>query len=185
MEWSRTNNDELGRSEKGKTHQVQASVNIRLSCHKDSELWDDRGDCIIHLYGQGQSRRGPSLRVNFNAIRLSNCRPLLEQYGFQIDSDSAQPSISSSSLEKDCKWQLFIPSPPGCSREDSFAYHVTTRNFFAWMFGLPLVGDHLGKASVALLDRMDLFRESRSDMQNAADMLMYLEDQGYTDFREW
>ncbi|KAI9755509.1 MAG: hypothetical protein M1835_000821 [Candelina submexicana] len=151
---------------------------------RDDELWDERGDCIIHFYGRGQSRRGPSLRVDFEAIRLSNCRPLLEQFCFRGNSTSFQPSESTNVPDGACAWQIYIPSPPNCSREESFAYHVTTRNFFAWMFGQPLVGDHLGSASVALLDRMNVFRESGSSGQNAGDMMTYLEEQGYTDFRE-
>ncbi len=140
---------------------------------------------MIHLYGQGQSRRGPSLRVDFEAIRLSKCRPLLEQHCIQVNPTSAQQAESTSPSDSGCAWQLYIPSPPDCSREESFAYHVTTRNFFAWMFGQPLVGDHLGRASVALLDRMSLFRDNESAEQNIEDMMTYLDEQGYRDFREW
>ncbi|KAI9724823.1 MAG: hypothetical protein M1812_000099 [Candelaria pacifica] len=151
---------------------------------RDDELWNERGDCVIHFYGRSQSRRGPSLRVDFDAIRFSNCQPLLEQFCFQVNPTSTQTSESTSSSEGLCAWQLYIPSPPECSREDSFAYHVTTRNFFAWMFGQPLVGDHLGRACVALLERMNLFRGNGSEERNTEDMMTYLDEQGYTDFRE-
>lgn len=50
------------------------------------------------------------------------------------------------------------------------------------MFKVPLVSDRLGDALIALLDRMALFRPNQ--MENEDDILAYMDDQGYTDFRE-
>lgn len=50
------------------------------------------------------------------------------------------------------------------------------------MFKVPLVGDRLGDALIALLDRMALFRPNQ--MENEDDILIYIDNQGYTDFRE-
>ncbi|KAL8637741.1 MAG: hypothetical protein Q9226_009085, partial [Calogaya cf. arnoldii] len=84
-------------------------------------------------------------------------------------------------LAPPAKHELFIPAPPGLSRESSFTFHVTTRNFFAWMFEKPLVGDRLGDSLLALLDRMNEFREDEDE--DLEDILAYLDSQEYTDFR--
>ena len=75
-----------------------------------------------------------------------------------------------------------MPAPAHLNREAAFQYHLTTRNFFAWMFEKPLVGTHLGSTLIALMDRMNTFRPDSSE--NEDDMLAYVDSQGYTDFRE-
>ena len=79
-------------------------------------------------------------------------------------------------------YELYIPAPPHLSREEAFRYHLTTRNFFAWMFGKPLVGDRLGEALVTLLERMNEYRPYEE--QNQDDILTYIDGQEYSDFRD-
>ena len=50
------------------------------------------------------------------------------------------------------------------------------------MFERPLVGERLGDALIALLNRMDEFRPNQEVNQD--DMIAYLDEQGYTDFRD-
>jgi hypothetical protein len=78
--------------------------------------------------------------------------------------------------------ELYIPAPEDASREVSFNWHITTRNFFAFVFGKPLVGKKMGQAMVDLQERMRLFRSGR--VNNHQDFLNYAEDQGYRDFVE-
>lgn len=80
------------------------------------------------------------------------------------------------------KYEMYVPAPEHLSREEAFRYHLTTRNFFAWMFEKPLVGERLGDALIALLNKMDEFRPNQEVNQD--DMLAYLDEQGYTDFRD-
>lgn len=77
---------------------------------------------------------------------------------------------------------LYIPVPERTSREDSFDWHITTRNFFAYILGKPLVGQHMGQTYVSLLERMKLFRSE--DVNNQQDFLQYIEEQGYRDLTE-
>ncbi|KAI4206613.1 MAG: hypothetical protein LQ346_001003 [Caloplaca aetnensis] len=103
--------------------------------------------------------------------------------------DPSTASDHSSSTDEDyfldpsppAKHELFIPAPAGLTKEGAFRYHITTRNFFAWMFEKPLVGHRLGDSLLSLLDRMNEFREDED--QNLEDMLAYLDSQDYTDFR--
>ncbi|KAA6415334.1 MAG: hypothetical protein FRX48_00049 [Lasallia pustulata] len=157
---------------------------------RDPELWYPSGDCLVHLYERGQSRRGPSFRLSMADIESSNCRPLLEQCRTRPVPDSPSYSASSSSSDggyytnpsPDRKYELYIPAPSHLSREDAFNYHVTTRNFFAWCFEKPLVGSQLGEALITLLDRMNEFRPDEEENQD--DLLAYIDGQGYADFRE-
>lgn len=50
------------------------------------------------------------------------------------------------------------------------------------MFNIPVVGDRLGEALIALLDRMMLYRFNPTENQD--DILAYLDSQDYADFRE-
>jgi hypothetical protein len=57
------------------------------------------------------------------------------------------------------------------------AHH--NKKLFAYIFGKPLVGAHLGSAFVDLQERMRLFRSGQID--NSQDFLTYAESQGYRD----
>jgi hypothetical protein len=77
--------------------------------------------------------------------------------------------------------ELYIPAPDHASRDEAFNWHITTRNFFAYILGQPLVGRHMGQTYVDLYERMQLFR---SDVNNHQDFLAYAENQGYRDLVE-
>jgi hypothetical protein len=78
--------------------------------------------------------------------------------------------------------ELYIPAPDEASREASFQWHITTRNFFAFVLRRPLVGTHLGKALVDLQERMHLFRSGQ--INNHEDFMAYTDDMGYHNFVE-
>ncbi|MCJ1350382.1 MAG: hypothetical protein MMC33_000363 [Icmadophila ericetorum] len=157
---------------------------------RDPELWFPSGDCLVHFYEHGQSRRGPSMRLSLADIEMSNCRPLLEKSCAHPVPESPESSASTSSEDggyftnptSTGKYELYIAAPQELNREDAFKYHLTTRNFFAWMFEKPVVGPTLGDALISLQERMDDFRPDKEE--NEDDMLAYLDSQGYTDFRE-
>ena len=157
---------------------------------KDPELWYEDGDCYIHLYAQGISRRGPSFCIPFRVLRQKKCNAMLSQCNAQI---SAAPGLFSQELRRmpssltnanrePSTVQLFIPAPEQISREDSFKWHITTRNFFAFLLGKPLVGEHMGQAFVYLQERLHLFRPNHTN--NHQDFLEYAENQGYRDLVE-
>ena len=77
---------------------------------------------------------------------------------------------------------LYIPAPDSLSRQEVLKWHVTTRNFFAFLLGKPLVGYSMGQTFIDLQERIRLFRSGSMDNQD--DFLQYVEDQGYRDFAE-
>ena len=143
---------------------------------------------MIHFYAQGHSRRGASLRIYFEDIQSSNSDPLIDAYS---GSGSPETPSAASEVSSDedyftdptppAKYELYIPAPSHLDREGAFRYHLATRNFFAWMYEKPLVGDRLGEALISLLDRMNTFRLDEDD--NLDDILAYIDGQEYTDFR--
>jgi hypothetical protein len=74
---------------------------------------------------------------------------------------------------------LYIAPEAMATKEQTLQYHLATRNMFAWVFGLPLVGIHLGQALIGLLNSMHEFRSGLGD--NLADMMEYIENVGYLD----
>jgi hypothetical protein len=147
------------------------------------------GDCLVHLYGLGASRRGPSFCVPLRALRQKNCGAILDTCYAQTAAElSTGPQKSRRLLSFDhlhrgsAPVELYIPAPEFASREESFDWHITTRNFFAYVLGCPLVGRQMGQTFVDLLERMIQFRSPNVD--NHHDFLEYAENQGYRDLVE-
>ena len=128
-------------------------------------------------------------------IQSSNCGPLLRRFLTNPVPESPASELSTPEFEKfsdvlegfpdslpPAKYELYIPAPTNLSREEAHQYHLTTRNFFAWMFEKPLVGERLGDALNALFNRMNDYRPNEE--QNDDDLLAYIDSQGYTDFRD-
>ncbi|KAL9129275.1 MAG: hypothetical protein Q9217_002222 [Psora testacea] len=161
------------------------------SVRKDHELWFSNGDCLVHFYERGASRRGASLRVSHADIEASNCGPLLAHCHTNAsgpqritpDSErSAEVLEYFDDLSSPARHELYIPAPSHLTREEALHFHLTTRNFFAWMYERPLVGDCLGHALISLQERMNQYRPKEKEYED--DMLAYVDDQGYTDFRD-
>lgn len=159
---------------------------------QDPELWFDHGDCLVHLYALGQSRRGPSLCVPFDVLKKSNCGSMFSLCFAQMTTAPSGPNRShphhpcnelSESATPSRRVELFVPAPEDTSRDVSFNWHLTTRNYFAFIFGRPLVGTHLGQAMVDLQERMRLYRSGGVD--NQKDFLDYADKQGYRNFAEF
>ncbi|KAN0114807.1 hypothetical protein V8E51_004351 [Hyaloscypha variabilis] len=152
---------------------------------KDPELWDPQGNCLVHLYGRGQSRRGPAFRVPMEVLVATHCKPLLDRFLFQTSegTPSSDDSFEESYFEqaRTKVYELYIPPPADADRKEAFLYHMATRNFFAWIFGKPLVGNHLGAALVGLLNSMSQFRSAGED--NVEAMMDYMDEEGYADMR--
>lgn len=164
-----------------------SSQALSFVCQQDTELWSFSGDCLIHFYEQGQSRRGASLRLSFAEIESSGCQPLLQRAAVYPVSKTPSPTSSDGESSNEhpphrIHHELYIPAPSHLSREEAFQYHLTTRNFFAWMFEKPLVGGRLGEALAALLERMNEYRPNEEENQD--DIMAYIDGQGYSDFRD-
>ncbi|KAG7152650.1 hypothetical protein HYQ46_011329 [Verticillium longisporum] len=50
------------------------------SLRRDPELWFRGGNCFVHLYGKGQSRRGPAFKVPFGGLLSAKCHPLIQRF---------------------------------------------------------------------------------------------------------
>jgi hypothetical protein len=131
------------------------------------------GECLIHLYAKGQSRRGPSYRIPSQSIKAEYWETLYSNFGsrrYFVDRNST----TNFSLN------LYIPAPRNTNRGDSFDWHIATRNFFAFCCGKPLVGSGIGQAIISLTKRLQLWNAKG---RNAIDdVTTYLGQMGYLDF---
>ena len=130
------------------------------------------------------------MRISMGSILAANCRPLLTKYISHALPDSPISMMSASGSEDGsyfnepmtpATYKLYIPAPSTIERADSYLYHTATRNFFAWMFGKPLVGSHLGGALVGLLNCMNEFRHEEED--NLRAIMEFMDEVGYADVR--
>ncbi|KAF6812936.1 hypothetical protein CPLU01_14793 [Colletotrichum plurivorum] len=155
---------------------------------RDPELWFRGGNCFVHLYGKGQSRRGPAFKVPFGALLSAKCHPFIRRFMARDMPES--PGSFRDPYEDLDRWnalnpyeriELYIPAPPMADKEQAFAYHLATRNFFAWIFRRSMVGEHLGTALIGLMNSMSEWRSSDED--NVMDLNSYLDEEGYLDLK--
>jgi hypothetical protein len=189
MGWKQENNKRLGLDPKGECRMWRGRTVTALTKLQDAELWYPTGNCLVHLYAEGQSLRGPSIRLAVSDFEASSCMLLFEEKLGSSEVDSVYNDGSSSddggffsNSRSTGKHELYIPAPAGLSRDDALNYHLTTRNFFAWMFDKPLVGVRLGESLIDIHERMMVYRPDPE--QNLDDMLAYIDSQGYSDFRD-
>lgn len=151
---------------------------------QDRELWHDGADCLVHYYAQGSSQRGPSLKIPFKAVEASGSSYLLEQCLYKPEDGRPSSAVASgsdsgydSSETPDTQlYELYVPAPVLLTREQAYSYHVTTRNYFAFLTGQALVGEKLG---LALTDLWQRAREWQGEETTTDKMLDYCEAQGY------
>ncbi len=157
---------------------------------RDPELFLLSGNCLVYLYGAGTSQRGPSFRIPYDLLLYSGCRPLVDQCLMSSLSVSPYHPASTTppsydvvdypmSNEENCSY-LFLQAPSTLPRDESYMYHLTTRNFFAWLMGVPLVGTDPVSALLDLKVRMDMWRDPGSG--NFGALFDYVREQNYGDF---
>jgi hypothetical protein len=97
-----------------------------------------------------------------------------------ISSSESLDGTTSSTSSTHTEYELYIPAPDDALREEAYSWHITTRNFFAYIANKPLVGAKLGKTFIDLLERMQLFCPNKTS--NSQDLLNYAQQQGYSKF---
>jgi hypothetical protein len=153
---------------------------------QEPELCWPTGDCLVYLREPGQSSRGPAFRVHLPFLRVRGFESLVDRCvvrnSIHAAVQCALPNCSGCDPQQPVQ-ELYIPAPHGATLEDIFLHHITTRNFFAWLYNRPLAGRTLGTALAALKARIDVYRPDDSS-QNSLEVLSYAEHQRYLDFRE-
>jgi hypothetical protein len=137
------------------------------------------GQCLIHLYGTGQSRRGPSFRLQYDSITGAKLEHIFTILGAEKPKKTSrlakrEPHLPSRALNVS---DLYIPAPADCSKDEVLDWHITTRNVFAFGCKKPLVGGSLGQSLIALHERLTLWRPKTR--LNHEDIFLYMKDMGY------
>ncbi|KAI1771312.1 hypothetical protein F4818DRAFT_210158 [Hypoxylon cercidicola] len=157
------------------------SCNAWDNLKRDPELWCRDGNCYIHLYGQGQSRRGPAFKVPFSGLLEANCFPFVDRFmARNIAKPAGHVQNDNVDTARRSRIELFIPAPRS-NKQQSYQYHLATRNFIAYVFRRSMVGENLGSALITLMHSMHEFRSKNAD--NVQDLMDYLDEEGYLNFR--
>ena len=154
---------------------------------QEPELSFPTGDLLVYLRQQGQSSRGPAFRVHSDVLATRGFQSLLDrcvqQPPLHAPRDCLLKSCPGCERHVSVK-ELYIPAPITASIDTVFDFHITTRNFFAWLYDIPLAGRALGRSLVTVKDRIDQYRQCRDTVRNKKEIIAYCESQKYLDFRE-
>lgn len=146
------------------------SVTAWNGLKRDPALWIPQGNCFVYLYKKGESNRGPSFRIPFQALQLARCDLLLERFLAQRSPESGNSSISPGISPG--KKEIYLPAPE--EKDSGFPHYLASRNFFAWVLDRNLVAfPNFGGALVGLLDSMNEFRSKDEDNITAIKQYMY------------
>ncbi|KAI1467061.1 uncharacterized protein F4812DRAFT_47205 [Daldinia caldariorum] len=147
---------------------------------RDPELWYHDGNCYIHLYGQGQSRRGPAFKVSFSGFLKAGCYPFIDRFMARDSIVTTGRTQENGDPARLSRIELFIPAP-ALDNQQSYEYHLATRNFIAYVFRRSMIGENLGAALITLVHSMHQFRVKDAD--NVQDLMDYLDEEGYLNLR--
>ncbi|KAH8898178.1 hypothetical protein GQ53DRAFT_678225 [Thozetella sp. PMI_491] len=153
------------------------------SLKRDAELWHKNGNCLVHLYRKGQSRRGPAFRVPLSNLLAARCHPLIKNFLIWDDTQGPMPRLDPGHLDAwsrrnpRARVELYIPPPRNSSKPDGIRFHLAIRNLLAWVFRRSMVGEHLGAALIGLMSSMEDLRCQGEN--HLAGLMDYMDEEGY------
>ncbi|KAH7329451.1 hypothetical protein B0I35DRAFT_45149 [Stachybotrys elegans] len=154
---------------------------VQSDLEQDPDLWFLEGNCLVHLYAKGLSRKGPSFRVPFSGLLAAKCYPLIDRF---LDPDLPRPrslkDFHKLGVSPRRTIDLYIPPPSMLSGDAAFRCTLAIRNLFAWIYGQPLVGEYLGRTLIELMHSLLEFRYVAAN--NVDDVNKYLAHAGYLNF---
>ena len=89
-----------------------------------------------------------------------------------LDKGMIQPESSKKNQGSGVQYKLYMDARSGGSKVDVLRYHITTRNFFAFLLRKPLVGFTYYQALVDLHERLDEY--SPAGVDSAVALQSYL-----------
>ena len=89
-----------------------------------------------------------------------------------LDKGMVQAESSKKDQDHGVQYKLYMDAHSGGSKVDVLRYHVTTRNFFAFLLRQPLVGFTFYQALVDLHERLDEYLPP--DVDSAVALQSYL-----------
>lgn len=178
----------------------------------DSELWDPLGDTLIYLCNDGHkaSRPPPSFRVSSHVIEATESRYLIEMLRDGAIDDGYAPGVPPSPLnsgsrqynrrqrvqatpptpdgspggwEAEVMYEMYFPAPHGLKKTEALRHQVATRNVFALLYQVSLVGSNLYEALCDLTERLAQYIP-QEDVDTSNMVIDYVLEKGFDDVRE-
>jgi hypothetical protein len=119
-----------------------------------------------------QSINGPSFRIQYSDFESGGYGTILSV----IATEYVDYEWSEVNGEYPIR-NVFIPMLNGLDQNQTATWHITTRNFFAFCFGVPLIGYSLSEALILLHERVEKW--TGRDAKEA--LSQYLRRAGYLD----
>lgn len=161
--------------------------------------------------GHKASRPAPSFRVSSHVIEATESRFLInllrdgaidDEYNLggmppsPINSGSRQgfprrgrghpspptPDGSAGGWEAEVIYEMYFPVPHGLTKAESLRHQIATRNVFALLYQVSLVGVNLYEALSDLLERLSSYMPQDIDTANM--IIEYILEKGFDDVRE-
>lgn len=151
----------------------------------DKGCWASNANCLVFLSREAEEHGNWSIRINFEDLVTSKSKPLLLQLKTKSTSNERCSSLESNAFVQpnfklpQPKCWLCLAPPEHYNAVEKEQFNITTRNFFAWMAGKPLVGPDPALALLGVKYRMDIWRSPGQD--NFSSIYQYAKKQGYGD----
>lgn len=146
------------------------------------DLCPPGANCHVYISDDESQYRKPSFSIFFDMLVTRQCQPLMKILVFHSPNldhgqDASLPTRDPQNLRVRSTCSLTLKPPTSDDEHEVRQYNVTTRNFFAWILGRPIVGLDPASALMALKIRMDVWRASSCD--NTAAVYEYAKAQSY------
>jgi hypothetical protein len=158
---------------------------MKLISIQEPELCFPAGDLLVYLREPGKSSHGPAFRVHKAQLREKGFDRILQKCIDRAPLPGVKCLLTACpGCEKhQPPSEIYMPAPSSVDLDTIFDHHITTRNFFTWLYDLPLAGRTLGQSLIALKDRINFYRPD-THTQTGREIVSYAESQKYLDFRE-
>lgn len=145
---------------------------------RDSDLFMANGNCLVYLCSKEAPVRNAVFRIPLANIHDKHFSDIFHIYESHLASMRPQHHADLTTTAGLC--ELFIPAPEILDGQDPSIWHVTMRNFFAFLCDRPVVGASLTRTLLDLHRRITRIRPNSPD--NNRDFFVYLNKMGYLDF---
>lgn len=122
------------------------------------------------------------MRIPLDIVYRARLEFIFSTFLAEIQSSKERLLAGAPRPSKSTLCDLYIPTPDHISKAAALNWHITTRNFFAFLMDKPLVGSCLSEALLDLQERLDLIRPN--DPNNHNDLMGYFERCGYLEFSQ-
>ena len=131
---------------------------------KSSVLERTRSESLVSMLQEGYRR---TLKSAPSVLSASSSEHGVKKFSLGRRAPSSSSDIGNPGNEAQIRHEIHFPAPDGASRIEILRYHITTRNFFAFLLNKPLVGLTFYQALIDLYERLLVFMPRECNTSDA------------------